>query len=112
MAHATQFPASRSRDDVDWLAVTINKAFRVGMVLNGLSDNVYRSSLSHGYQMQLDPAVSNVQIQNTTIRNFDTGVRIKDWVNGLRFKDCDLTRNRQDRSIGNSTATPQGVVFE
>ncbi len=132
-------PLAHTGYEID--GVTIARAFRVGMVLNGLSDNVYRSSLSQGYQMLLDPAqpglngvivrnsqftgdnsdqslgmfitaVSNVRIQNTAIRNFDTGVRIKDWVNGLRFKECDLVRNRQDRSIGSSTATPQGVVFE
>lgn len=104
--------------------LTIDKAFRIGMVLNGLSDNVYRASMSHGYQMQLDPAqpglngvivrntrlngdgsekslgmfitaVSKVQMQNVTINDFDIGVRIKDWINGLQFKNCDLSRNRE-----------------
>ena len=121
--------------------LSIGKAFRIGIVLNGLSDNVYRSSLSHGYQMQLDPAqpglngvvirntkltgdgspktlgmfitaVSNVQLQNVTIKDFNIGVRMKDWINGLQFKGCDLSQNKEVQSISNSAATPQGVVFE
>lgn len=132
-------PLAHTGYEID--GVTIDKALRIGMVLNGLSDNVYRSSLSQGYRMQLDPAqpglngvvvrnsrftgdnspeslgmfitaVSNVRIQNTVIRNFDTGVRIKDWVNGLRFNDCDLTQNQTSHTIGSSSAAPQGVVFE
>lgn len=119
----------------------IDKAFRIGMVLNGLSDNVYRSSLSHGYQMQLDPAqpglngvvirdtqltgdgsekslgmfitaVSKVRMHNVTIRDFAIGVRIKDWINGLQFKSCDLTQNAEVQSISNSAATPKDVTFE
>jgi hypothetical protein len=121
--------------------LTIDKAFRIGIVLNGLSDNVYRASLSHHYQMLLDPAqpglngvvvrdsqlrgdgsakslgmfitaVSNVQMQNVTIKDFDIGVRIKDWIDGLHFKSCDLSQNAQAQSISNAAATPQGVVFE
>lgn len=125
--------------EIDGLA--IDKAFRIGIVLNGLSDNVYRSSLSHGYQMQLDPAqpglngvvirntqlagdgspnslgmfitaVSKVRLQNVAIKDFDTGVRMKDWINGLQFKGCDLSHNKEAQSTSSSAATPQGVVFE
>ena len=132
-------PLAHTGYEIDGLS--IDKAFRIGIVLNGLSDNVYRSSLSHGYQMQLDPAqpglngvvirntkltgdgspktlgmfitaVSKVQIQNVTIKDFDIGVRIKDWINGLQFKGCDLSQNKEVQSISNSAATPQGVVFE
>jgi hypothetical protein len=132
-------PLAHTGYEIDGL--TIGKAFRIGMVLNGLSDNVYRSSLSHGYLMQLDPAqpglngvvirnaqltgdgspkslgmfitaVSKVQLQNVTIRDFDTGVRMKDWINGLQFKACDLSQNREAQSISNSAATPKDIVFE
>jgi hypothetical protein len=121
--------------------LSIDKAFRIGMVLNGLSDNVYRASLSHGYQMQLDPAqpglngvivrntrlngdgsekslgmfitaVSKVQMQNVTINDFDIGVRIKDSINGLQFKNCELSRNREASSISHSAATPKDIVFD
>jgi hypothetical protein len=57
-------------------------------------------------------AVSNVQMQNVTIKDFDIGVRIKDWIDGLHFKSCDLSQNAQAQSISNAAATPQGVVFE
>lgn len=132
-------PLAHTNYEIDGLS--IGKAFRIGMVLNGLSDNVYRSSLSHGYQMQLDPAqpglngvmirntkltgdgspnshgmfitaVSKVQLHDVTIKDFDIGVRIKDWINGLQFKGCDLSQNKEVQSIGNSAATPQGIVFE
>lgn len=132
-------PLAHTNYEIDGLS--IGKAFRIGMVLNGLSDNVYRSSLSHGYQMQLDPAqpglngvmirntkltgdgspnshgmfitaVSKVQLHDVTIKDFDIGVRIKDWIHGLQFKGCDLSQNKEVQSIGNSAATPQGIVFE
>ena len=132
-------PLAHTGYEIDGLS--IDKAFRIGIVLNGLSDNVYRSSLSHGYQMQMDPAqpglngvvirntqltgdgapktlgmfitaVSKVHLQNVTINDFDIGVRIKDWVNGLQFKGCDLSQNKEAQSISNSAAIPQGVVFE
>jgi hypothetical protein len=132
-------PLAHTGYEIDGLS--IDKAFRIGMVLNGLSDNVYRSSLSHGYQMQLDPAqpglngvvirntqlagdgspkslgmfitaVSKVQLQNVAIKDFDTGVRMKNWINGLQFKGCDLSHNKEAQSTSSSAATPQGVVFE
>lgn len=121
--------------------LVIDKALRVGIVLNGLSDNVYRASLSHRYQMLLDPAqpglngvvvrnsqlngdgsakslgmfitaVSAVQIQNVTIKDFDIGVRMKDWIDELQFKRCDLRQNAQAQSISSSAATPKGILFE
>lgn len=132
-------PLAHTGYEIDGLS--IDKAFRIGMVLNGLADNVYRSSLSHGYQLQLDPAqpglsgvvirnthltgdgspkslgmfitaVSKVQLHDVMIINFDTGVRLKDWINGLQFKRCDLSQNKEAQSIGSSAAIPQGVVFE
>ena len=132
-------PLAHTGYEIDGLS--IDKAFRIGMVLNGLSDNVYRSSLSHGYQMQLDPAqpglngvvirntqltgdgspnslgmfitaVSKVQLQNVAIKDFDIGVRMKDWINGLQFKGCDLSHNKEAQSISSSAATPQGIVIE
>lgn len=132
-------PLAHTGYEIDNLS--IDTAFRVGIVLNGLSDNVYRASLSHGYQMQLDPAqpglngaivrnsqlngdgspnslgmfitaVSNVQMQKVTISNFSTGTRIKDWVNGLKFKGCDLSNNGQAQSVSGATATPRNVIFE
>ena len=133
------WPLAHTGYEID--ALSIDKAFRIGMVLNGLSDNVYRSSLSHGYQMQLDPAqpglngvvirntqlagdgspkslgmfitaVSGVKLHDVTIKDFDIGVRMKDWINGLQFKGCDLSHNKEAQSTSSSAATPQGVVFE
>jgi hypothetical protein len=121
--------------------LVIDKAFRYGIVLNGLADNVYRSSQTHGYQTLIDPArpglngvvvsnseligdgtsnsqgmfitaVSKVQIHDVTLKDFDIGVRIKDWIDGLQFRSCDLTQNIQPHSFGSSIATPEGVVFE
>ncbi len=132
-------PLAHTGYEIDGLA--IDKAFRIGIVLNGLSDNVYRASLSHGYQMQLDPAqpglngvvvrnsqlngdgsakslgmfitaVSKVQMQNVIIKDFDIGVRIKDWIDGLHFKSCDSSQNTQAQSISNSAAAPKGISFD
>ena len=121
--------------------VVIEEAFQYGIILNGLADNVYRSGQKHGYQMLLDPAqpglnqvvisdcnltgtgapgslgafitaVSKVQFRDVTLQNFETGVRIKDWVDDLRFQNCDLSRNDQSRSIAGSQREPREVVFE
>ncbi|MBL8817464.1 MAG: right-handed parallel beta-helix repeat-containing protein [Planctomyces sp.] len=121
--------------------VVIDRAFRCGMVLNGLADNVYRSSQTHAYQPQLNTAVpglngvvinncrfhgdrtpqslglfvtavSDVRLQDVTFKDFEVGARIKDWINGLRFSNCRLDQNSTPHSIGNSTAVPMGVMFE
>ena len=132
-------PLAHTGYEIDGL--TIDKAFRIGRVLNGLSDNVYRASLSHRYQMLLDPAqpglngvvvrnsqlrgdgsvkslgmfitaVSNVQMQSVSIKHFDIGVRIKDWIDGLHFKRCDLSQNAQVQSVSNAAAAPKGILFD
>jgi hypothetical protein len=132
-------PLAHTGYEIDGLS--IDKAFRIGIVLNGLSDNVYRSSLSHRYQMLLDPAqpglngvvvrnsqlrgdgsakslgmfitaVSNVQMQSVSVKHFDIGVRIKDWIDGLHFKRCDLSQNAQVQSVSNAAAAPKGISFD
>lgn len=121
--------------------VVIEEAFQCGIILNGLADNVFRSGQKYGYQMLLDPtqpglnhvnvsdcqltgsrapgslgafitAVSEVQFRNVTLQNFKTGVRIKDWVDDLKFQNCDLSQNDQTRSIAGTQSEPRGVVFE
>lgn len=121
--------------------VVIGNSFRCGIVLNGLADNVYRSTLSHQYQPRIDPArpglhgiivsdsqfrcesappsqgmfitaVSGAHVHNVLVSGFDIGVRVKDWIDGLHFRHVDLSRNNQPQSVSDVTATPDGVVFE
>ena len=57
-------------------------------------------------------AVSNVQMQSVSIKHFDIGVRIKDWIDGLHFKRCDLSQNAQVQSVSNAAAAPKGILFD
>jgi len=122
-------------------SLEIEKAFRYGIVLNGLSDNVFRSREIHGYQTLTDPtqpglngvtisnsrlngsktpdsqgmyitAVSHVEVHDVTLKDFAMGVRIKDWVDGLHFKNADLSHNAQPRSISSSVEKPRNLIFD
>ncbi len=121
--------------------VIIDKAFRFGIVLNGMADNVYRSNQKHGYQTLINPvrpglngveisnttlngmftqdtigmfitAVSDVQVLDTTVKGFELGIRIKNWVNGLRFANSDLSQNDHPSTIFTSIDAPRNLIFE
>ena len=47
-------PMAHAGYEID--GVVIDTAFRYGIVLNGLADNVYRSSENHGYETLIDTA--------------------------------------------------------
>jgi hypothetical protein len=121
--------------------VTIDTAFRYGIVLNGLADNVYRSSENHGYETLIDtgrPGLNRVAVRNcrlngggtpknqgifitavteavvrdVVVEGFGMGARIKNWVNGLRFVNCDLERNDEPYTILSVIEAPRNLVFE
>ncbi|MEJ7590763.1 MAG: hypothetical protein WKF77_04390, partial [Planctomycetaceae bacterium] len=121
--------------------LVIDKAFRYGIVLNGLADNVFRSSQTHGYQTLIDPtqpglngitisnsqlsgdrtpdsygmfitSVSHAEVRDVTLKDFAAGVRIKDWIDGLHFRNTDLSDNDQPRSIFSSTGHQKGLIFD
>ena len=121
--------------------LVIDKAFRYGIVLNGIADNVYRSTQTHGYQTLIDPtqpglngvriansqfngtgtpdsqgmfitAVSHVEVRDVVLKDFSIGVRIKDWVDHLHFKNTDLSHNLQPQSIFSSIREPKDLSFE
>lgn len=121
--------------------LVIDKAFRYGIVLNGIADNVYRATQTHGYRTLIDPtqpglngvriansqfngsgtaasqgmfitAVSHAEVSDVTVKNFAIGVRIKDWIDGLCFKNADLSQNLQPQSIFSSTREPKDLTFK
>ena len=123
------------------IEVTIDTAYRYGIVLNGLADNVYRSSENHGYETLIDTAhpglnrvvVSNCRlngggtpknqgifitavteavVRDVVVEGFGMGARIKNWVNGLRFVNCDLDRNDEPYTILSVIEAPRNLVFE
>ena len=123
------------------IEVTIDTAYRYGIVLNGLADNVYRSSENHGYETLIDTAhpglnrvavrdcrlngggtpknqgifitaVTEAEVRDVVVEGFGMGARIKNWVNGLRFVNCDLERNNEPYTILSVIEAPRNLVFE
>lgn len=121
--------------------VVIEKAFRYGMVLNGLADNVFRASQKYGYRTLLDPAhpglegvrvancqlsgggtpksqgmfitaVSDLQVRDVSLTEFSIGARIKDWVTDLHFRNSDLSQNESPVSIFSRIEKPKNLFFE
>ena len=111
------------------------------VVLNGWADNVYRSSENHGYETLIDTAhpglnrvvvrdcrlngggtpnnqgifitsVTDAVIRDVVVEGFGMGARIKNWVNGLRFVNCDLDRNSEPYTILSTIEAPKNLVFE
>ena len=122
-------------------SVVIDTAFRYGIVLNGLADNVYRSSENYGYETLIDTAhpglnrvvvsncrlngggtpnnqgifitaVTEAEVRNVVVEGFGMGARIKNWVNGLRFVNCDLARNNEPYTVLSTVEAPRNLVFE
>ncbi len=132
-------PMAHTGYEID--GVVIDTAFRFGIVLNGLADNVYRSSENHGYETLIDTAhpglnrvvvrdcrlngggtpknqgifitaVTEAEVRDVVVEGFGMGARIKNWVNGLRFVNCDLSRNNQPYTILSVIEAPKNLVFE
>jgi hypothetical protein len=122
--------------------VRIDKAWIYGLVLNGAADNVYRASRNHGYKPVRDPvhpgldrpvirnltlrgggdrpnrqglyavSLTDAQLVNFDIANFDIGVHVEDWVRGMQFQNTRFAGNRKDTQIEGATEAATGVVFE
>ena len=132
-------PLAHTGYEID--GVVIDKAFLYGIVLNGLADNVYRSSENHGYDTLIDTAhpglnrvlvrncrlngggtpnnqgifitaVTEAVVRDVVVEGFGMGARIKNWVNGLRFVNCDLERNDEPYTILSVIEAPRNLVFE
>ena len=132
-------PLAHTGYEID--GVAIDTAFRYGIVLNGLADNVYRSSENHGYETLIDTAhpglnrvvvsncrlngggtpknqgifvtaVTDAVVRDVVVEDFGMGARIKNWVNGLRFVNCELSRNDQPYTILSTIEAPKNLVFE
>ena len=132
-------PLAHTGYEID--GVVINTAFRYGIVLNGLADNVYRSSENHGYETLIDTAhpglnrvvvsncrlngggtpknqgifvtaVTDAEVRDVVVEGFGMGARIKNWVNGLRFVNCDLAENDEPYTILSTIEAPKNLAFE
>jgi hypothetical protein len=121
--------------------VKIDRARKYGLVFNGQADNIYRAHVKYGYDVINDPshpglnkpvirnvvvrgvgnpssygmyvaAVTDATFDNVDIEGFDQGVRVKDWVRGLRFANGRIAKNRKDVEIVGATEKPVNVVFQ
>lgn len=121
--------------------VKIDRARKYGLVFNGQADNIYRAHVKYGYDVINDPshpglnkpvirnvvlrgvgnpgsygmyvaAVTGATFDNVDIEGFDQGVRVKDWVRGLRFENGRIAKNRKKVDIIGATEAPTDVVFE
>ena len=132
-------PMAHTGYEID--GVVIDTAFRYGIVLNGLADNVYRSSENHGYETLIDTAhpglnrvvvrncrlngggtpnnqgifitaVTEAVVRDVVVEGFGMGARIKNWVNGLRFVNCNLAHNDEPYTILSVIEAPRNLAFE
>ena len=121
--------------------VRITNALRFGLVLNGLADNIWRSSVKYGYQVVRDPThpgldkitIKNVNLQGSnqphsqgiyavsltaatledvTINSFAIGVHVEDWVRGMTFRNSHITGNHTNIVVEGATEPATNVIFE
>jgi len=121
--------------------VTIRRALRFGLVLNGSADNVLRATMSHGYLPLHDPvrpginrpifrnlqltgpgtsgsqgiyavSVSAAELTDITVRQFSVGVHAEDWVAGMQFQEATITENTTNLLIEGTKQPATGVSFE
>lgn len=121
--------------------VTIDRALRYGIVLNGLADNVWRATKKHDYQPIIDPArpgidhlivrdvvlhgantphsqgiyavsLSDATLSNIQIDSFAIGVHVEDWVRGMSFQKAEIKNNTKDKLIEGATEPATGVTFD
>jgi hypothetical protein len=122
--------------------IGIQRALIYGLVLNGSADNVYRASGNRGYRTVRDPvhpginrpvvknlrlrgggdrpnrqgiyavATTEGKLEDVSIKDFDIGVHVEDWVRGMRFERTMFSNNRKDSQIEGATEAATGVVIE
>ena len=121
--------------------VTIHKAQRFGLVLNGSSDNVFRAQRDLGYQPRRDPlkpgitgpviknvnlnegemgdaqglyavAVSNAKFDSVRFAGFKIGVHAEDAVSGMHFRNTEFTNVSEKAKIQGATVPAKDVTFD
>ena len=56
--------------------------------------------------------MTDAQVWDVVVKGFGMGARIKNWVNGLRFVNCDLDQNDEPYTILSVIEAPRNLVFE
>lgn len=121
--------------------VTIHKAQRFGLVLNGSSDNVFRAQRDLGYRPRRDPlkpgitgpviknvnlnggemanaqglyavAVSNAKFDFVRFAGFKIGVHAEDAVSGMHFRNTEFTNVSEKAKIQGATVPAKDVMFD
>jgi len=121
--------------------VTIHKAQRFGLVLNGSSDNVFRARRDLGYQPRRDPlkpgitkpiiknvslnagemteaqglyavAVSEVEFDSIRFAGFKIGVHAEDAVAGMHFHQTEFANVKEKAKIQGDTVPAIDVTFD
>jgi hypothetical protein len=121
--------------------VTIHKAQRFGLVLNGSSDNVFRARRDLGYQPRRDPlkpgitkpvlknvsliggdmprdqglyavSVSEAQLESIRFAGFQIGVHAEDAVDGLHIRRVEFTDVVEKTLVQGTTVPAKNVTFD
>ena len=121
--------------------VTIRKAQRFGLVLNGSSDNVFRARRDLSYQPRRDPlkpgitkpvlknisltagdipeaqglyavAVSKAQFESVRFEGFKIGVHAEDAVDGMHFRRTEFINVIDKAKIQGATVPARDVTFD
>ena len=121
--------------------VTIRKAQRYGLVLNGSSDNVFRARRDLGYQPRRDPlkpgitrpiiknvslnageitdsqglyvvAVSEAEFESISFAGFKIGVHVEDAVAVMHFHQTEFANVKEKAKIQGATVPATDVTFD
>jgi hypothetical protein len=122
--------------------VLIHKVYRRGIIIDGISDNIYRSILHHGHKASLStvtpgidkPLVKNAKvrggssaeigvfvqfsvganIEDVDVAEFQKGLHLKDWSKSVTISNCTIHDNGTAMVVAGpaSEARPENIVLK
>jgi hypothetical protein len=121
--------------------INIHKVYRRGIIIDGISDNVYRAILHHGHKASLNtvtPGIDKPLLQHAKVRGgssaeigvfvqfsvgakiedvdvaeFQKGFHLKDWSKNVTISNCKIHENGAALVVtGSSEGKPENIVLK
>jgi len=119
--------------------IVVHKAYRRGIIIDGIADNVYRAILHYGHHSALStvtpgidkPLVQHVKVQggpsaatgvliqfsvgakieDIDVSGFQRGIHLKDWAKSVSISHCKLHDNGTAVVLTGSEGKPENIVL-